>query len=307
MSKERQRKLIERVRRAHARLHSLPTLAAELAEERRSALNDLVAEVGSVGEAARRLGWPLPTAYRVLAGDRTSRRKERRRSDRGGVMLSALAGLVGLAGLMTVGVPRVQGWVAEQQLRQALELVAASGPWPSTGAALADAVATDDPELGRVRAYVSPDSLTLATRAGGRVELESREGHRASGPAQAKEPVTGDQVVDGLASGDAEEPHHAPEVEELTQMAPPRRRTVDEEGGAPTELSRLVLAGTGEGAFGHERRAERLDSGVDGTRHLGASYSLICQDLSRASLQGDGGMGTARRQGRVRPGAPAAQ
>jgi hypothetical protein len=86
----------------------------------------------------------------------------------------------------------------------------------------------------------------LVGTAGGGVELERREGHRPACPAQAKEPVTSDQVVDGLTGGDAEEPHHAPEVEELPQVVPPRRRAVDEEGGAPAELGCLVLAGTGE-------------------------------------------------------------
>jgi hypothetical protein len=191
VSKERQRRLVERVRRAHARLHSLPTLAAELAEQRRGAFADLVAEVGSVGEAARRLGWPLPTAYRVLAADRTSSRKERRRGDQGGIVLSALVGLVGLAGLLGVGIPRVQGWVAEQQLTQALELVTASGPWPTSSSALAAEVASDDPELGRVSAYAGPDSLTLTTTAGGRCvsatlpqggRVEVRLGREPCGP-----------------------------------------------------------------------------------------------------------------------------
>jgi hypothetical protein len=102
----------------------------------------------------------------------------RRGSDRGSILLPALAGFAGLVGLLAVGVPRLQGWVATQQLEQALRLVAASGQWPMYSVALAAQVASDDPELalsgstaarpGQVAAYADASRLALATVAGGR-------------------------------------------------------------------------------------------------------------------------------------------
>lgn len=70
------KKLVARVQALTSELDAVPERTRALAALRRESLRRLVdACDGNVREAARRLSWPPTTAYRVVNGDTTARRK----------------------------------------------------------------------------------------------------------------------------------------------------------------------------------------------------------------------------------------
>jgi len=70
--------LVRRVETLTEQLAALPDTARRLADERQAALAELTRACGSGAAAAKCLGWPSPTVYRVLRGYRTAQRKGKR-------------------------------------------------------------------------------------------------------------------------------------------------------------------------------------------------------------------------------------
>lgn len=69
-------KLVERVKAVSARLARVPEGTRRLADQRQDAVRRLVAACdGNAREAARQLKWPPPNVYRILSGDRGSKRR----------------------------------------------------------------------------------------------------------------------------------------------------------------------------------------------------------------------------------------
>jgi len=77
-------RLVRAVQLADDEVAAIPQRSAQIAAKRRAALARLVDALGGnghVAEAARLLGWPQTTAYRVLNSDTTASRKERARHE----------------------------------------------------------------------------------------------------------------------------------------------------------------------------------------------------------------------------------
>ena len=86
-------------------------------------------------------------------------------------------------------------------------------------------------------------------------------------PGQTEESVAGDQVVDCLAGGHAQQLHRLSHVEQGAQMVLPGGRALHEERGPATDVRRLARRGARQGATLDQGGTEGVDGRIDGAGH----------------------------------------